>query len=122
MSRFVLLSHDDPFPHFDFMLEDGDTLLTFRLSSFPGQKPFFAEQIGNHRQLYLDYEGPVSGGRGQVSRMDFGDFAFADREEDYMVINLQGKKLLGVMQLDRTGEKHWLGTFAPAPPHQGIIP
>jgi len=76
MSRYVILTHDHPFPHWDLMLEDGGTLRTWRLLSEPGAgRVVPAERLGDHRLAYLDYEGPVSGGRGVVARWDHGTYA-----------------------------------------------
>ena len=69
MPRFVILEHDFPEPHFDLMLEDGDSLRTWRLPEMPGiGKLLFAPELPPHRRMYLDYEGPVGGDRGSVVR------------------------------------------------------
>lgn len=71
--RFVVLLHDHPVIHWDFLLEDGETLRTWRLPNDPCQRGVMpAEEIAPHRRLYLDYEGPVSGGRGTVRRVGAG--------------------------------------------------
>ena len=76
MPRFVILAHDWPAPHFDLMLEVGGVLKSWRLLAepMPGV-PVPAEPNDDHRLEYLDYEGPVSGGRGVVRRVDWGTFA-----------------------------------------------
>ena len=75
MPRYVILSHDHPFPHWDFMLEHGDALATWRLLDAPAPgRTCRAESLPNHRAAYLDYEGPVSGGRGVVARWDHGTY------------------------------------------------
>jgi hypothetical protein len=72
----VLLRHDTPdgAHHYDLMLErragDG-RLLTMRLDrridvGVAGRAE--GEMLGEHRRVYLDYEGEVSGGRGRVVR------------------------------------------------------
>lgn len=71
--RFVVLLHDHPVVHWDFLLENGETLRTWRLPRDPCQHDVMdAEEIAPHRRLYLDYEGPVSGGRGVVRRVAAG--------------------------------------------------
>lgn len=65
-NRYVILSHDHPTPHFDFMLEKEGVLETWRLNLLPGTSPLLAEKIHDHRLEYLDYEGPVSNDRGFV--------------------------------------------------------
>ena len=63
--RFVILEHDHPTLHWDFLLEDGEVLRAWRLLAEPGPgAAVAAEPNFDHRRLYLDYEGPVSGGRG----------------------------------------------------------
>ncbi len=75
MPRFVILEHDHPELHWDFMLEDAGVLKTWRLlerpqpgTSVPGEMSF------DHRLKYLDYEGPISGNRGSVIRWDGGTY------------------------------------------------
>ncbi len=106
MPRFVILEHDHPTLHWDFMLESGDHLQTWRLSAIP--KPGLvipAEASFNHRLLYLDYEGPISGGRGTVRRWDHGTFAWIDQDEACLKISLQGQRLRGIASLTPAG---WL--------------
>jgi hypothetical protein len=69
MPRFVILEHDHPELHWDFMLEAGAVLRTWRLAAPPALGQVVAAAASfDHRLLYLDYEGPVSGGRGTVRR------------------------------------------------------
>jgi len=58
-------------PHFDFMLElhPGALLTTWRLPVWPLVHRVRIEKLANHRRDYLSYEGPVSGGRGEVTRV-----------------------------------------------------
>ena len=98
--RCVLLRHDEPDGswHFDLMIKrppqggsprsgsDADDspgtqgLLTFRIraridlpASRGGRLNFDATRLPDHRQRYLEYEGPISGGRGSVARLGRGD-------------------------------------------------
>lgn len=76
MPRFVILRHDHPHLHWDFMLETGEVLRAWRLEREPlaDAGPIAATALADHRLMYLDYEGPVSGGRGTVTRWDAGEF------------------------------------------------
>lgn len=76
MPRFVLLEHDHPELHWDFMLEHEGVLKTWRLARLPSRagETIAATQLGDHRAAYLDYEGPVSGGRGEVKRCAAGTY------------------------------------------------
>ena len=75
MPRFVILEHDWPTRHWDFFLESGPVLRAWRLLAEPAPgRVVPSEPNAEHRRLYLDYEGPVSGGRGNVVRWDAGTF------------------------------------------------
>jgi len=74
--RFVILHHDHPVPHWDLFLEAGAVLKAWRLFAEPRPDADIpAEANSDHRLPYLDYEGPVSGGRGTVTRVQAGTFA-----------------------------------------------
>jgi hypothetical protein len=112
MPRFVILAHDHPTLHWDFMLEDENVLLTWRLASLPlPEQAVVAERIGNHRPMYLDYEGPVSRNRGNVRRWDGGEFEWLERSEDRIVVRLRGHGVDGTFRLERVPEDRWVGQF-----------
>jgi hypothetical protein len=81
-ARFVLLRHDWPEPHRDLIYEttvdrQEDFLPTWALYSANTNEDAFppdrtqtgrAIELEPHRRAYLDYEGPVSGGRGRVEQ------------------------------------------------------
>lgn len=75
--RYVVLHHtgfgDD---HFDLMFErhPGGPLRTFRCPHWPPTVRQPLTPLPDHRRDYLEYEGPVSRGRGSVRRVDHGDF------------------------------------------------
>lgn len=74
--RFVILRHDHPVLHWDLLLEHLTSAATWRLESLPRENSVIsAERIADHRLLYLDYEGPVSGNRGHVTRVFRGRFS-----------------------------------------------
>jgi hypothetical protein len=104
MPRFVVLTHDHPFSHWDFMLESGTALRTWRLLESPDSPhPRKAEAIADHRLAYLDYEGPLSGGRGSVARWDVGEYTLRSDEPDRVEIELAGAKLRGRFVLKYLG-------------------
>jgi hypothetical protein len=79
--RWVLLRHELPGGewHYDWMIQRSDEavapLLTFRVFVRPDDaavREFAAERLGDHRAVYLEYEGEVSGGRGRVDRLAAG--------------------------------------------------
>lgn len=100
MCRFVILAHDWPTPHFDLLLEAGTVLRAWRLLGEPGTVPVSAEPNADHRTLYLDYEGPVSGGRGTVARWDAGTFEWVEDGAARVVVELRGAKLVGRFALE----------------------
>ena len=106
--RFVILHHLAPTgEHWDLMLERGDVLLTWQLTSRPtdrAARPIECVRIADHRKRYLDYEGPISGGRGIVTRFDRGRFEFLEFTEDRITFELSGDVLNGRFRLGRPPE------------------
>lgn len=91
--RFVILRHEMPSTtergsHWDLMLENRGILLTWELPQLPPSPlPATFEQLGihrlpDHRIDYLEYEGPISKGRGSVQRVDFGEFRLTEDPQD----------------------------------------
>jgi hypothetical protein len=112
MPRFVILEHDHPRLHWDLMLEAGDVLRTWRLAEIP--RPGVtnrAESLGDHRKLYLDYEGPVSGNRGQVKRWDAGVFTTLEDRPEHIAIRLQGTRCSGNASLECSVAGEWTFTW-----------
>ena len=117
MPRFVLLSHDVPAEsatpsHWDFMLEHEGALLAWRLIELPSTwlallegRPSAelssvpAERLPDHRLLYLDYEGPISGDRGEVRRIDGGPFGWVGAADAAFEVLLMGETLQCEVQL-----------------------
>ncbi|TWU58048.1 hypothetical protein [Rubripirellula reticaptiva] len=87
-NRFVVLHHhigpgfqrvsDD---HFDWMFERGGSLRTWATPVIDDVNDAFTlncEPLADHRIEYLNYEGPVSGHRGNVTRVVAGTFKVID--------------------------------------------
>ena len=73
--RFVILRHDDPFLHWDLLLEGDTSAECWRLLREPCVgEPIAAEPLPPHRLLYLDYEGRLTGNRGTVQRVLSGGY------------------------------------------------
>lgn len=98
-SRFVILHHRlDAGEHWDLMLEQGDVLLTWQLLREPvdsSSLPIPARRIGNHRKAYLDYEGPLTGNRGTVRRVDSGTVEIEENAPKCVRFELNGGRLWG---------------------------
>ena len=73
--QFVILKHDHPYLHWDFLLERDGVLESWRLLREPLMNEWLAaEPIPDHRLAYLTYEGPVSQNRGAVTRIMSGTY------------------------------------------------
>lgn len=77
--RTVLLRHTlpDGTEHYDWLTQPAPEapLVAFRVIEridLPACVAFTAQRIPDHRPVYLDYEGEVSGGRGHVTRVATG--------------------------------------------------
>lgn len=95
MPRTVVLRHDlpDGSHHYDWLIEpmgsaaaaadddamadpDRRELIAWRLPHPPdgaAESSMKADRLPPHRRRYLDYEGPISGGRGSVRRVSSGE-------------------------------------------------
>jgi hypothetical protein len=74
--RYVVLRHSDiAEPHFDLMFETlpGSMLATWRAESWPIESVTPLTRLRDHRRLYLEYEGELSGRRGSVIRVAEGN-------------------------------------------------
>jgi hypothetical protein len=111
MPRFVILHHELPAQHalatgrathWDLMLEWGDVLRTWALPAPPAYgQTCQAEQLADHRAAYLDYEGPVSGNRGQVTRWDTGHYEVQQQDDTTLRLTLQGQRLATTLALKK---------------------
>lgn len=89
----VLLRHSLPDGswHHDWMIDPGDQrpLLTFRtVALLPEADRFEAERIADHRRVYLTYEGPLSGGRGEVERVASGAARLVEDAAGSLVVDV----------------------------------
>ena len=105
--RFVVLRHvvgaDDV--HFDLMIDRTDALATWRCPSPPHDADsdgMVCTRLPDHRRLYLDYEGPISGDRGHVERHDHGMCRLVIQGDLDWDLSFQGGRLNGDYRL--TGE------------------
>ena len=116
MPRFAILEHDFPERHWDFMLEAGDVLRTWKLHA-PLQRgePVKAEVSFDHRLVYLEYEGPISGNRGSVIRWDAGSFEWQHDDKDLVRVFLDGMNCKGSVELVRETDKEWLAVLGDFP-------
>ncbi len=112
MPRFVLLEHDHPVLHWDLMLETGAALRTWRLAAPPRLGTAIAAMaLGDHRLAYLDYEGPVSGQRGTVTRWDHGNYE-ATSLAGALILQLRGARVQGRAELRKLQGDEWVFKLA----------
>ena len=119
--RFVVLRHEpgEAGPrelHWDLMFEFGDSLRTWSLNREPqlGEE-IVADELPCHRSEYLDYEGPVSQGRGTVNRLDRGSFEVLQDLPDQLSVNLHGTLLQGRLQLTHdVPNQRWIVSLLPS--------
>ncbi|HEY2893290.1 MAG TPA: DNA polymerase ligase N-terminal domain-containing protein [Pirellulales bacterium] len=123
MPRYVVLHHEMPTgprqSHWDLMLEFGTALRTWELKDelSASQRPLQAEALPDHRLEYLTYEGPVSGGRGAVTRWDAGSYEVELDAPAELRVSLAGQRLEGKLVLKREdAEGHfWTVSFSAEP-------
>ena len=116
---FVLLEHRRAKDvHWDFMIElPGRTeLATWRLAANPTleRRPIAAEPIFAHPRRFLDYEGPLRGGKGEVRRIDRGPAEVLSHTEARLRCRLAGRVLRGVFELCAGGAHAWTWQAADA--------
>lgn len=103
--RFVILEHRVPpgssrTDHWDVMLETASGLLTWASPPFAiDGSSWNVDELPLHRAIYLDYEGPISGNRGCVRRLDRGKFRILDRQPHGLLIQLAGDVYHGCLRV-----------------------
>jgi len=58
----------------------------------------------DHRLHYLDYTGPIAGGRGTVTAWDRGGLAYLHIGDTAWTLDFAGERMHGVYTLTRDGE------------------
>ena len=114
MPRFVLLEHRWDGLHWDFMLEHGEVLRTWAIDApVVADADLPARALPEHRRIYLEYEGEISGNRGTVHRVAEGSYTAEIWEEDRVRVRLQGPQLVGELEIRQVvpaadGELTWV--------------
>jgi hypothetical protein len=115
-ARFVVQEHTTPEGvHWDLMLEQGESLLTFRLPEPPAQAaslPLAATKTFDHSLRFLTYEGPVQNNTGHVRIADRGTLQIQHRTDAQVAFTLQGQTLQGSFTLTHIDGAQW--TLAPS--------
>jgi hypothetical protein len=98
------------------MLEIQQGLATWSLAQGPDAAPSIpARGLPDHRLAYLEYEGPISDGRGSVTRWDRGNYQLQQHDRDELVALVAGEKLVGQVTLKRSADSadEWAFSFTP---------
>src|SRR5882672_467401 len=95
MPRFTISHHtgSKDGDHYDLMLEHGDSLRTWRLANTAFQAFQVARQIKDHRKMYLDFEGEISGDRGRARIWDTGTYTVDEWKDGRIQVALVGRSL-----------------------------
>jgi hypothetical protein len=103
--RFVVLRHEESEgAHYDLMIQTGEVLATWKCPNPPESvemRGVGLRRIADHRLRYLEYEGPLSEGRGFVTRYDQGPCTLHERSDEYHYVTFQGRRLRGRFELRR---------------------
>lgn len=129
MLRYALLRHECPAdyrdgPHWDLMLERAGSVEEHRLATWsllelpaPWATSLRVESsdsafvvatlLPDHRVNYLDYEGPVSQGRGEVHRLATGGLDWVETKGNRVLADLLDGDLAGSIDLVRQADGAW---------------
>ncbi len=118
MPEFVIQKHthtNNP-AHWDVMLRQGDTLLTWRITVPPEKMhgiPIEAEKISDHPLKFLTYQGTVNNGKGNVEIADAGTYELIKRTPDKIKISIACRIINGVMELMLIENSLWQLKYQP---------
>lgn len=117
MPRYVILEHDNPRGlHWDLLLETAGLLCTWAISRPPDESQELpAERLPDHRRVYLEYEGPISGNRGTVTRWDWGEYRILRRRDGFLEFSVRGQRWRGSVRLARreSASEEWTIRYFP---------
>ncbi len=104
--RFVVLEHaNHDGRHFDLLIETDGRLASWKSGPPPEEAAdhsLSCARIADHRMIYLDYEGPISGDRGHVRRHDAGVCVIEHVAPNSWQVRFEGQRLAGRFVLSRS--------------------
>ncbi len=109
--RFVIQKHTQGKNiHWDFMLESGEALQTYRLDKAPEEvlhQTAGAVKIFDHPLKFLTYQGPVNKGRGNVQLTEAGTYQIIHQKHSRIGLHLNGQILKGKFALTLIKDNDW---------------
>ncbi len=99
--------------HYDWLIArpGHDRLWTARLQPpsrhWSELQRFELIEIPPHRRQYLTYEGPISGNRGSVQRIDEGTVQIEHWSEDRAALKVAMRHFSGRIELHRVADDRW---------------
>ena len=109
--KFVIQEHTNPEGvHWDFMLELGQCLQTYRLDNSPVdmlKKDTNGVKIFDHPLKFLTYQGPVNNGRGSVAIVEGGVYRIISQNKGQIGLSLNGQILSGNCILTQIKDEKW---------------
>ena len=109
--QFVVLEHKTASEkHWDLMLESGQVLWTWRMTTHPAEikdSCIPAEHIFDHPLKFLTYEGPVQNETGNVKIVDKGSLKLISTGAKMLFFELEGNLLHGFYTLHQNSESLW---------------
>ena len=113
--RYVIQKHQATRLHYDLRLEMDGVLKSWAVPKTPPTQPNvrrLAVQVEDHPIEYADFEGSIPKGEygaGTVKIWDKGTYNLLERQEDKLIIHINGNKLNGHYVLIRfKDETNWL--------------
>jgi hypothetical protein len=91
------------------MFESNGVLRTWALASLPAEDSaeIHGEQLADHRLDFLTLEGPLTGDRGNVRRVEEGTYAVLAESPDAWDVRLNGLQFAGRLSMSRENESRW---------------
>jgi DNA ligase D-like protein (predicted 3'-phosphoesterase) len=112
---YVIQRHDASHLHYDLRLEMDNVLKSWAIPKEPPTDAGvrrLAVQVEDHPLSYASFEGVIPEGQygaGTVEIWDRGHYKIVDRKEDKIVIEIDGKRLIGSYVLVRLKDKkNWI--------------
>lgn len=112
---YVIQRHDASHLHYDLRLEMDNILKSWAIPKEPPTDAGvrrLAVQVEDHPLSYASFEGVIPEGQygaGTVEIWDRGHYKIVDRKEDKIVIEIDGKRLIGSYVLVRLKDKkNWI--------------